>query len=192
LNVPLEDGRITDDARIRASLPTLRYLLKQGAGLGVCSHLGRPKGEVVPGLSLAPVAERLARELVRPVDLLRDSVGPEVRGRAQALRPGEVVMLENLRFHAGEERNDPVFADELAAGFTAYVDDAFGAAHRAHASTEAVARRLPARAGFLLAREAEAAGDAELWAALAYIMRSWPEKIRIRQDGIDRRAREAR
>ncbi len=157
LNVPLEGGRIADHARIRASLPTLRYLLKQGAGLGVCSHLGRPKGEVVPELSLAPVAEWLAREL-RPVDLLDESVGPEVRARAQALRPGEVVMLENLRFHAGEEQNDPGFADQLAAGFSHYVDDAFGAAHRAHASTEAVARRLPARAGFLLAREVEAIG----------------------------------
>ena len=158
LNVPLHDGRIADDARIQASLPTLRYLLKQGAGLGVCSHLGRPEGTVVPELSLAPVAEQLARELTRPVDLLDDCVGPEVRGRAQSLRPGEVVMLENLRFQPGEEQNDPAFADELAAGFTSYVDDAFGAAHRAHASTEAVARRLSARAGLLLAREVEMIG----------------------------------
>jgi phosphoglycerate kinase len=158
LNVPLEDGRITDDARIRASVPTLRYLLKAGASVGVCSHLGRPKGQVKPELSLAPCAERLGQFLVRRVDLLKDSVGSEVSARIRALRPGEIVMLENLRFHAEEEKNDAAFADLLAEGFTHYVNDAFGAAHRAHASTEAVARRLPARAGFLLRREVEVLG----------------------------------
>jgi phosphoglycerate kinase len=158
LNVPLEDGRVADDARIVASLPTLRYLLARGAGVAVCSHLGRPKGSPDPALSLRPCAERLAQHLVRRVDLLSDCVGPEVRGRAGTLGPGEIVMLENLRFHPEEEANDPAFADALADGFTHYVDDAFGSAHRAHASTEAVARRLPAAAGFLLAREVEVLG----------------------------------
>jgi phosphoglycerate kinase len=155
LNVPLEGGRITDDARIRASVPTIRELLKRGAAVAVCSHLGRPKGERRPELSLAPCATRLGQLLVRRVELLDDCVGDAVRARVEALRPGEVVMLENLRFHPGEERNDPGFARALADGFTHYVNDAFGAAHRAHASTEGVARLLPSRAGLLMAREVE-------------------------------------
>jgi phosphoglycerate kinase len=155
LNVPLEDGRVTDDARVRASVPTLERLLDAGAGLAVCSHLGRPGGQRVPELSLRPCAERLGSLMRREVELLPDCVGPEVRERVQRLAPGDLVMLENVRFHPGEEANDPAFADELAAGFTHYVNDAFGAAHRAHASTEAVAHRLPARAGLLLAREVE-------------------------------------
>ena len=155
LNVPLEGGRVADDARIRASLPTLRHLLRAGAGVAVCSHLGRPKGRPVPELSLRPCAERLAQLLVRRIDLLPDCVGPEVAGRVRALRRGEIVMLENLRFHPEEEQNDPGFARSLAEGFTHYVNDAFGTAHRAHASTEAVARLLPARAGLLLRREVE-------------------------------------
>jgi phosphoglycerate kinase len=159
LNVPLEDGRVADEARIVASLPTLRLLLREGAAVAVCSHLGRPKGTPDPALSLRPCAERLAQHLVRRVDLLPDCVGPEVEARVEALRPGEIVMLENLRFHPEEEANDPGFADRLARGFTHYVDDAFGAAHRAHASVEAVARRLPARAGLLMAREVEALGS---------------------------------
>ena len=159
LNVPLEDGRVADDARIVASLPTLRLLLAGGAGVAVCSHLGRPKGQPDPALSLRPCADRLAQHLVRRVDLLPDCVGPEVRARVEALRPGEVVMLENVRFHPEEERDDPAFADALAAGYTDYVDDAFGSAHRAHASVEAVARRLPAWAGLLLAREVEVLGS---------------------------------
>lgn len=153
LNVPLDDGRITDDSRIVASLPTIRALLGRGAAVAVCSHLGRPKGERRPDLSLAPVAERMGKLLHRRVELLDDCVGPAVEARVGSLAPGELVLLENLRFHPEEERNDPAFADQLAAGFTAYVNDAFGAAHRAHASTEAVARRLPARAGLLLAEE---------------------------------------
>ena len=155
LNVPLEDGRITDDARIRASVPTLERLLAAGAGVAVCSHLGRPKGQRGAELSLRPCAERLGELLGRPVELLPDCVGDEVRERVAGLGPGELVMLENLRFHPGEEANDPAFADRLAEGFTHYVNDAFGAAHRAHASTEGVAARLPARAGLLLAREVE-------------------------------------
>ena len=153
LNVPLDDGRITDDSRIQASLPTIQALLARGAGVAVCSHLGRPKGKVDPDLSLAPVAERLGKLLHRNVELMDDCVGPAVRERVERLAPGEMILLENLRFHAGEEKNDPAFAEDLASGFTAYVNDAFGAAHRAHASTEGVAKLLPARAGLLLAEE---------------------------------------
>lgn len=155
LNAPLEDGRITDDARIRASVPTIERLLAAGAAVAVCSHLGRPKGQRVDGLSLAPCAARLGDLLGRPVELLPDSVGAAVRERVEGLQPGEVVMLENLRFHAGEEANQSVFAHELVAGFTHYVNDAFGAAHRAHASTVGAAELLPGRAGLLLAREVE-------------------------------------
>ncbi|MGE0025624.1 MAG: phosphoglycerate kinase [Thermoleophilia bacterium] len=155
LNVPLDGGRVTDDARIRASVPTLEYLLKAGAGVAVCSHLGRPKGERWAELSLAPAAARLGELMGRRVELLPDCVGQEVRDRVSSLGAGELVMLENLRFHPEEERNDPAFADRLAEGYTHYVNDAFGAAHRAHASTEGVARRLPARAGLLLKREVE-------------------------------------
>jgi phosphoglycerate kinase len=155
LNVPLEDGRVTDDARIRASVPTLERLLEAGAGVAVCSHLGRPKGRRDAGLSLAPCAARLGELMGRQVELLPDCVGPEVRERIARLAGGELVMLENLRFHEGEEANDPAFAEQLASGFTQYVNDAFGAAHRAHASTEGVAHLLPARAGLLLAREVE-------------------------------------
>ncbi len=155
LNAPLEGGRVTDDARIRASVPTLERLLAAGAGVAVCSHLGRPKGQRVDDLSLRPCAARLGELMGRQVELLPDCVGSEVRSRVQSLAPGELVMLENLRFHPEEEANDPTFADLLAEGFTHYVNDAFGAAHRAHASTEGVARRLPARAGLLLSREVE-------------------------------------
>jgi phosphoglycerate kinase len=158
LNVPLEDGRITDDARIAATVPTLRDLLGRGAAVAVCSHLGRPKGQPRPEFSLAPCAVRLAELLERPVDLLPDCIGPEVTARVASLRPGEIVMLENLRFHPGEEANDPAFAAALAAGFTHYVNDAFGAAHRAHASTEAVAHLLPGYAGLLMAREVAVIG----------------------------------
>jgi len=158
LNAPLDAGRITDDARIRASVATIRHLIDNGAAVAVCSHLGRPKGQRVADLSLAPCAERLGDLLGQPVELLDDCVGPAVEARIRGLQPGEVVMLENLRFHAEEEANDAAFADLLAAGFTAYVNDAFGAAHRAHASTEAVARRLDASAGLLLGREVEVLG----------------------------------
>lgn len=160
LNAPLEPGpegapQVADDARIRASVATLQYLLDQGAAVAVCSHLGRPRGQRVDELSLAPCAARLQELLGRPVELLPDCVGPEVESRIRALRPGEIVMLENVRFHPGEEADDAAFADRLAAGLTAYVDDAFGAAHRAHASTHAVARRLDSCAGLLLAREVQ-------------------------------------
>ncbi len=163
LNAPLEGApggaqRVADDARIRASVATIRYLLDNGAAVAVCSHLGRPKGQRVPDLSLAPCAARLSELLGQPVELLPDCMGSEVEARVRALQPGEVVMLENLRVHGEEEANDGAFADRLAAGFTRYVNDAFGAAHRAHASTEAVARRLDPSAGLLLAREVEVLG----------------------------------
>lgn len=153
LNVPLADGRVTDDARIAASVATIEYLLDAGAAVAVCSHLGRPNGAVVPELSLAPCAARLGELLGRSVELLSDCVGVQVRARVAALQPGVVVVLENLRFHGEEEANDPAFAARLTDGFTHYVNDAFGAAHRAHASTEGVARLLPACAGLLMATE---------------------------------------
>lgn len=152
LNVPLEDGRVGDDTRIRESLPTLRYLAEQGARVIVCSHLGRPKGPE-PSLSLAPVAGRLAELLGAPVAFAPDCAGPDAEGAVAALAPGHVLLLENLRFHPEEETNDPAFATRLAALADVYVNDAFGAAHRAHASTEGVTHHLPAVAGFLMEKE---------------------------------------
>jgi len=155
-NVPLEDGRITDDLRITAARPTLTELLDRGAALVLCSHLGRPKGQVVDRLRLDPVARRLSEVLDRPVDKLDEVVGPEAERRCAGLRPGDVVLLENLRFEPGEEQDDPGFADALAGLGETFVDDAFGAAHRAHASVVGVAQRLPSAAGRLMQREVEA------------------------------------
>ena len=153
-NVPLDGGRVSDDTRIAAVLPTLQCCLKAGASLVLASHLGRPKGKPDAKYSLRPVAERLEALLGLPVPLLPDCVGPEVEARAGALRPGEVVLLENLRFHGEEEANDDAFARALAALAQVYVNDAFAAAHRAHASTEGIAHHLkPAAAGLLMARE---------------------------------------
>jgi phosphoglycerate kinase len=155
LNVPLEGGRVTDDLRIRATTPTLRELLDRGATLVVCSHLGRPKGRVVDSLRLDPVAELLGRALDTKVRKLDQVVGPEVQKAVMAAGAGSVTMLENLRFDPREERNDPGFADALAALADSYVDDAFGAAHRAHASVVGVAERLRSVAGRLMQREVE-------------------------------------
>jgi phosphoglycerate kinase len=156
-NVPLDEhGRITDDTRIRATLPTIRALLDRGAAVVLMSHLGRPRGKPNPSMSLRPVAARLSELLGRPVKMLDDCVGPAVEAAVKALAPGEVALLENLRFHGEEEANDPAFARQLAALGDVYVNDAFGAAHRAHASTEGVARLLPSAAGLLMQREVEA------------------------------------
>jgi len=152
-NVPLDGGKVTDDTRIRAALPTLELLRERGAALVVCSHLGRPKGEVVPELSLRPVAERLSSLLGTEVRLAPSVVGGDVDLLARALGPGEVLLLENTRFEPGETDNDPALAEALAELADLYVNDAFGAAHRAHASTEGVARHLPGYAGLLLERE---------------------------------------
>ena len=153
LNVPLRDGRISDDLRISSAVPTLRALLDRGARLAVCSHLGRPKGQVVEDLRLAPVGERLSELLGRDVRTASDVVGSDARDACSS--DAEVVLLENLRFEPGEEKNDPQLADALAGLAEAYVDDAFGAAHRAHASIVGVAERLPSAAGYLLAEEVE-------------------------------------
>jgi len=159
-NVPMENGQVTDDKRIRAALPTIQYVLDQGAAVMLMSHLGRPKGGPDPAFSLKPVAEVLAKLLGRPVKMAPDCVGPEVEKMAQALQPGEVLMLENTRFHEGEEKNDLELAKQMAALGEVYVNDAFGSAHRAHASTEGVARFLPAVAGFLMEQELEYLGRA--------------------------------
>ena len=159
LNVPLEDGHVAEDTRIRAVVPTIEHCLKAGASVILASHLGRPDGTVDPRYSLTPVAARLEELLGRPVPLLPDCAGPEVEAAAAALTPGDIVLLENLRFNPGEEANDPEFARRLAALAEVYVDDAFAAAHRAHASTEGITRFLqPAAAGLLMARELEALG----------------------------------
>ncbi|MEX2195115.1 MAG: phosphoglycerate kinase [Thermoleophilaceae bacterium] len=151
-NVPLEDGRIGDDARIRAALPTIEHLRERGARLVLCSHLGRPQGHD-PATSLTPVSERLAELLGTPVHQAPEVVGPEVRRGVERLEPGEVLVLENTRWEPGETKNDPDLARELASLADVYVNDAFGAAHRAHASTAGVAAHLPSVAGFLLERE---------------------------------------
>ena len=156
LNVPMQDGRITDTTRIDRVLLTLKELLGKGAAVVVLSHFGRPKGQVVPAMSLRPIADALGSALGMGVTFATDCIGPDAWDAVNAAGPGSIVMLENLRFHAGEEANDPAFAGALAALGDIYVNDAFSCAHRAHASTEAIARLLPAAAGRLMQSELEA------------------------------------
>ena len=159
-NVPLDEksGNITDDSRIKAAVPTIDYLLDHDAKLVLCSHMGRPKGHIVPGLSLKMVAERLARILRQPVDFAPDCIGPEVKDMVDRMKNADVLVLENLRFHPEEEKNDPAFARALAELGEIYVDDAFGTAHRSHASIVGVAKYLPSVAGLLLEKEINSLG----------------------------------
>jgi phosphoglycerate kinase len=152
-NVPMEAGRIVDDTRIRAALPTITDLVERNARVILMTHLGRPDGQFDEAYRTRPLAERLSQLLERPVRHLDDCIGPAVEAAVTAMRDGDVVMLENVRFHPGETKNDPVFAKQLAALGDLYVDDAFGAAHRAHASTAGIAQYLPAVAGLLMERE---------------------------------------
>ncbi len=169
-NVPMDQGVVTDDKRIRASLPTIQYVLAQGAALIVMSHLGRPKGAGFEAdFSLQAAAAALSKLLNQPVQMASDCIGAQVEAQAKALKPGDVLMLENVRFHKAEEKNNPEFAQQLAALGEIYVNDAFGSAHRAHASTAGVAKFLPAVSGFLMEQELEYLGRATLNPAHPYI-----------------------
>jgi len=160
-NVPMADGVVTDDKRIKAALPTIEYVIDQGGSLVLMSHMGRPKGTgFEPAFSLKAASEALAKLLGKPVQMAPDCVGPDVEAIAKALKPGDVLMLENTRFHKGEEKNDLDLARQMAALGDVFVNDAFGSAHRAHASTEGVARFLPAVSGFLMEQELEYLGRA--------------------------------
>ncbi len=152
-NVPLKDGEVTDDTRIRAALPTIKYILDAGGSVVVMSHFGRPKGKKNPEFSMAPIGKKFSELLGRPVKLASDVIGEEVTKEVKSLKSGEVLLLENVRFYPGEEKNDPEFAKQLSLFGDVYVNDAFGTAHRAHASTAGVAQYLPAYAGFLIEKE---------------------------------------
>jgi 3-phosphoglycerate kinase len=159
-NVPLQNGQITDDTRIRETLPTIRYLLERGAKIILASHLGRPKGKVVDEMRLTPVAARLSELLGKPVQKADEAVGDTVKRMVAELKDGDVLLLENVRFYPGEEANDPELAKAFAELADLYVNDAFGAAHRAHASTEGIAKHLPAVAGLLMEKELDVLGRA--------------------------------
>ncbi len=159
-NVPIKDGKITDDTRIRAALPTIQYVLGQGASVILMSHLGRPKDGPDPKYTMKPTADRLAERLGRPVQFCPETVGPQAEAAAAALKPGDVLVLENTRFYPGETKNDMQLAQQMARLGDMYVDDAFGSAHRAHSSTEGVAHYLPAVGGFLMEKELNYLGGA--------------------------------
>lgn len=159
-NVPLQNGEITDDTRIRETLPTIRYLVDNGAKVILASHLGRPKGQVVEELRLTPAAQRLSELLGKPVAKADEAIGEKVQAMAAELKEGDVLLLENVRFYPGEEKNDPELAKAFASLADLYVNDAFGAAHRAHASTEGIAHHLPAVSGLLMEKELEVLGKA--------------------------------
>ena len=166
-NVPLlEDGTIRDNTRIVAALPTIQYLLEQNCAIILCSHLGRPKGKVVPEMSLAPVAKELTRLLGKEVKLAKDVIGEDAKKLAEELKPGEIMLLENVRFEPGEETNDPELAKNFASLADVFVNDAFGTAHRAHASTAGIADYIPAVSGFLIEKELKFLGDARPFVAI--------------------------
>ena len=158
-NVPIKEGRVGDDIRIKAALPTIQYLLDNGASVILCSHLGRPKGEPDPQFSLKPVADYLGALIDAPVRFAEDCIGEKAETAAAGLKPGEVLVLENTRFHAGEKKNDPEMSKQLASLADLYINDAFGSAHRAHASTAGVTDYLPSAAGFLLEKEIKYLGN---------------------------------
>ncbi|MFJ7185874.1 phosphoglycerate kinase [Lysinibacillus xylanilyticus] len=159
-NVPMADGAITDETRIRAAIPTIEYLVEQGAKVILASHLGRPKGEVKEDMRLTAVGVRLAELIGKPVRKLDESIGQEVEEAVANMQNGDIILLENVRFHAGEEKNDPALAEQFAKLADVYVNDAFGAAHRAHASTEGIAKHVPAVSGFLMQKELDVLGKA--------------------------------
>ncbi|MGE7673519.1 phosphoglycerate kinase [Lysinibacillus sp. NPDC094403] len=159
-NVPMADGAITDETRIRAAIPTIEYLVEQGAKVILASHLGRPKGEVKEDMRLTAVGVRLAELIGKPVTKLDESIGKEVEEAVANMQNGDMILLENVRFHAGEEKNDPALAEQFAKLADVYVNDAFGAAHRAHASTEGIAKHVPAVSGFLMQKELDVLGKA--------------------------------
>lgn len=157
-NVPMQENKVTDDTRIRAALPTIQYIIEQGGKAVLASHLGRPKGKVVEDLRLDPVAKRLSELLGKEVVKADEAIGENVKAKVEEMNDGDVLLLENVRFYPGEEKNDPELAKEFASLADIYVNDAFGAAHRAHASTEGIATNLPAVAGFLMEKELETLG----------------------------------
>ncbi len=159
-NVPMADGEITDETRIRAAIPTIEYLVEQGAKVILASHMGRPKGEVKEDMRLTAVGIRLAEIMNKPVTNLDESIGKEVEEAVANMQNGDILLLENVRFHAGEEKNDPALAEQFAQLADVYVNDAFGAAHRAHASTEGIAKHVPAVSGFLMQKELDVLGKA--------------------------------